>query len=63
MTEQERTLLVYESAPALQENRKLNLDFGYDCGDEPSEEQSEQLDQNSSISSIEIEDLKIGGSS
>lgn len=42
----------------LQENSNLNLDFGYDCGDEPSEEQSEQLDQNSSISSIEIADLK-----
>ena len=42
----------------MQENSNLNLDFGYDCGDEPSEEQSEQLDQNSSISSIEIADLK-----
>lgn len=42
----------------LQENSNINLDFGYDCGDEPSEEQSEQLDQNSSISSIEIADLK-----
>ena len=58
MEQQERTLQAYESTPVLQENSNLNLDFGYDCGDEPSEEQSEELDQNSSISSIEIADLK-----
>jgi hypothetical protein len=42
----------------------INLDFaGYDCGDEPSDHSSEPDDQNSSISSIEQEDMKKDSSS